>query len=205
MKLFLTSYFKCVAPLLRKHYSCEGKKVAFITTASKVEKVNFFVKEDKQALENLGFLVEALDVSEGDPMEVQNKIKACDCVCVEGGNTFYLLQELKRSGADKAILEHIQEEKLYIGVSAGSMVLAQDIEYVKLMDDPSHALELKGEYRALGVVDFCIVPHYLNPPFIKAANKMLEVYGANASLMPIGNHQAVFVQGNDVEVLSAIL
>ncbi|WP_252346614.1 Type 1 glutamine amidotransferase-like domain-containing protein, partial [Listeria monocytogenes] len=38
-----------------------------------------------------------------------------DFIYVTGGNTFFLLQELKRTGADKLILEEIAKGKLYIG------------------------------------------------------------------------------------------
>lgn len=203
MKLFLTSYFKCVAPLITKYIQCEGKKVVFITTASKYEKVNFYVKADKNALLKLGFIVEELDVSVEEAVEIQEKIKACDCVFVEGGNTFYLLQELKRSGADKMILDHIQNNKMYIGVSAGSMVISKNIEYVKHMDDPTCALELKGDYSSLGAINFCIVPHYLNPPFKKAADRIIKEYTNCLTLYPISNNQAVVVDGGKIEMITA--
>lgn len=198
MKLFLTSYFKCVAPLLTNYIHCEGKKVVFINTASKHEKVNFYVKADKNALLKLGFIVEELDVSVEEAVSIQEKIETCDCVFVEGGNTFYLLQELKRSGADKMILDHIQNNKMYIGVSAGSMVISRNIEYVKHLDDPTCALELKGEYLSLGAINFCIVPHFLNPPFKKAADRIIEEYTNCLTLYPISNNQAVVVNGDKI-------
>ena len=42
--------------------------------------------------------------------------------------------------------------KLYIGESAGSMVLAPNIEYIKDMDNPAIASELKS-YDALNIID----------------------------------------------------
>jgi dipeptidase E len=92
-------------------------------------------------------------------------------VGVEGGNTFFLLQELKRSGADKLIVEHINRGKIYIGASAGSMIVSKDIEYAKYMDDPAVAEDLNNDFSALSIVDFYIVPHYANFPFKKAAEK----------------------------------
>lgn len=203
MKLFLTSYFKCVASLLTNYIHCEGKKVVFINTASKHEKVNFYVKADKNALLKLGFIVEELDVSVEEAVSIQEKIETCDCVFVEGGNTFYLLQELKRSGADKMILDHIQNNKMYIGVSAGSIVISRSIEYVKHMDDPTCALELNGEYSSLGAINFCIVPHFSNPPFKNAADRIIKEYINCLTLYPISNNQAVVVDGDKIEVITA--
>lgn len=201
MKLFLSSYFKNVAPMLKKYTKCEGEKVVFLITASKPEKVSFYVKSDRKMLLKLGFVVEDLDVSVESPSEVQKKIETCDCLFVEGGNTFFLLQELKRSGADRMILEHIQKNKLYIGASAGSMILSKNIEYAKHMDQVAWAPELKGDYRALGVIDFCIVPHYQNAPFKKAADRILQEYTNCFSLYPIRNNQAVVVDGNNMELV----
>lgn len=82
MKLFLTSYFKCVAPLLTNYIHCEGKKVVFINTASKHEKVNFYVKADKNALLKLGFIVEELDVSVEETVSIQEKNRNMRlCIC----------------------------------------------------------------------------------------------------------------------------
>ena len=203
MKLFLSSYFKCVAPLLTKYAKCAGEKLVFITTASKLEKVNFYVKADRNALSKLGFIVQELDVSIEKPVEIQEKIDNCDCIFVEGGNTFFLLQELKRSGADKMILEHIHNNKMYIGASAGSMILSKNIEYAKHMDNPACASELKGDYSALDAIDFCIVPHYQNMPFKKAVDRIIKEYTNCFTLYPISNNQAVVVDGNKMEIITA--
>ncbi|MCX8132321.1 MAG: peptidase E [Clostridia bacterium] len=202
MKLFLSSYFKCVATLFSNYAECAGKKVAFIPTASNFEKVNFYVEADKKALVKLGLIVEELDISSTKPVEIRNKIEACDYVFVEGGNTFYLLQEIKRSGADKMILEHIQKNKIYIGASAGSMIMSKSIEYAKHMDDPTRALELNGDYSSLGVVNFYIVPHYTNVPFKKAADRIIKEYSDYVPLYPISNNQAVVVDGDRIEVIT---
>ena len=201
MKLFLASYFKQVAPLLVNYTPCIGEKVVFITTASKYEKVNFYVKADRKALLNLGFIVEDLDVSIEEPVKIQQLIEACDCIFVEGGNTFFLLQELKRSGADQFIKAHIEKNKMYIGASAGSIVLSKNIEYAKHMDDVSCAPDLEGDYTALGIVDFSIVPHYQNMPFKKSADRIIIEYADHERLQPISNNQVIVVEGGKFETL----
>ena len=70
----------------------------------------------------------------------------------------YLLQELKKTGTDELIKQHILAWKLYIGESAGAMVTAPNIEYVCMMDDPNEGKELTN-FEALNVVDFSTVPH----------------------------------------------
>ena len=55
-------------------------------------------------------------------------------IFVGGGNTFFLLQELKRSGADKIIAQEVAKGKFYIGESAGAIAACPDIGYSAVMD-----------------------------------------------------------------------
>lgn len=72
---------------------------------------------------------------------------------------FFLLQEMNRSGAGDLIKKQINAGKLFIGESAGAILLAPDIEYVKDTDDPLVAPQLKT-FEALNIIDFYPVPHY---------------------------------------------
>ena len=55
-------------------------------------------------------------------------------LCSRGQTRFYLLQEMKRTGADKLLIEEVNKGKLYIGESAGAIVVAPDIEYSSAID-----------------------------------------------------------------------
>ena len=205
-KLFLTSYFSGVAKLFPDFAGndCAGKRVAFIPTASLPEKVTFYVGADKKALQKLGMVVEELEITSVSSKDIADRISGADYVFVTGGNTFFLLQELKRKGADKMIVEHISKGKLYIGSSAGSMVLSKDIEYVKYMDSPKAAPDLSGDYSAMSVVDFCIVPHLTNAPFKKAAEKTVREFSETLDIKAISNNQVVTVDGEKIETLTVI-
>lgn len=39
--------------------------------------------------------------------EIESKIRENDYIYITGGNTFYLLQELRRTGADKIIADEV--------------------------------------------------------------------------------------------------
>ncbi|MDR1007436.1 MAG: Type 1 glutamine amidotransferase-like domain-containing protein [Campylobacteraceae bacterium] len=203
-KLFLTSYFTGVAKLFPEftQNSCSGKKVVFIPTASIVEKVTFYVEADKKTLEKLGLIIDELEISKASQDEIKSKISEADYIFVEGGNTFFLLQEMKRTGADKLIKEHVEKGKLYIGASAGSMIVSKDIEYVKYMDVDTAAPKLNNDFSALCIVDFYIVPHYKNFPFKKAAEKIINLYSDKLDLRPISNNQAIIVDGNEIEIVT---
>jgi dipeptidase E len=204
-KLFISSSFSDVAkhfPAFAKE-DCAGKTVTFIPTASTVEKVNFFVKSAKKAFAKLGITVDELDVSTASREEMENKLRTNDYIYVSGGNTFFLLQELKRTGADQLILEQIDNGKTYIGESAGSIILAKQIEFACLMDDRSKAESLQTD-EALGVVDFTPVPHHTNFPFAKAVEKILAKYGTTLDLRPMSNKQVITVWGEQVELVGEL-
>ena len=158
-KMFLVSSFKDVAAILPNfEKNLKGKTVTFIPTASIPEKIKFYVNAGKKALEKLGITVDTLEISALEITEISKRIKENDFIYVTGGNTFFLLSELKRTGADKVIIEEINNGKLYIGESAGAMITSKNIEYVKLMDNAEKAPNLKN-FDALGLIEFYIVPH----------------------------------------------
>ncbi len=201
--LFLSSSFTDVAPLLPvlTGEKLKGKKVTLIPTAAVHEKVNFYVKSGKRALEELGLLVEELEIGTATQGDIWNKLQNNDYIYVTGGNTFFLLQELKRTRVDKIIIEQINAGKVYIGESAGSIIMAPDIEYVMDMDDSSSAIGLE-DYTALGVIPFYPLPHYTNYPFKKTVEKIISKYESALALKPISNSQVILVRDSDIEIIS---
>ncbi|WP_018888301.1 Type 1 glutamine amidotransferase-like domain-containing protein [Paenibacillus massiliensis] len=201
LKLFLSSSFKDVAPSLATFAAepLQGKKITFIPTASIPEKVKFYVKSAKKALENMGLIVDELELSTATQEEMEYKIRENDYIYISGGNTFYLLQELKRSGADVIIREEVQAGKMFIGESAGSMILAPSIEYAQLMDNVQEGPAL-DTFAALGVIDFYPVPHHTNIPFIRAVENIIEEYGSRLNLYLISNAEVILVQEDNIRI-----
>ena len=51
-----------------------------------------------------------------------------DIIYMLGGNTFYLLDVIRKTNFDKQIIDFINKGKIYIGSSAGSEILGSSIE-----------------------------------------------------------------------------
>ncbi|WP_026474889.1 Type 1 glutamine amidotransferase-like domain-containing protein [Alkaliflexus imshenetskii] len=202
-KLFLSSSFKDVAALLADfaNEDLNGKTVTFIPTASNMEAVTFYVGSARKAFIKLGMVVDELDVSKADFHLITEKLNRNNYIYVSGGNTFYLLQELKRTGADKEIINQIEKGKIYIGESAGSIVMAPDIEYVKMLDDSEKASNLET-FSALNMVDFYPLPHFTNFPFKKTVERIIDKYHSLLKLSPISNSQVIFVEDDNVMVVN---
>lgn len=180
----------------------KGRSVVFIPTASIPESYKDYVDDAREAFDRLGVIVDELDVSTATANEISDKLMRNDYIYVSGGNTFFLLQELRKSGADKVIEEQVAAGKLYIGESAGSIIVSPDIEYAKDMDDCAAAPGLV-DFSALNLVNFYPVPHRGNFPFEEAVEKIIDVYSGRMELMPISNSEVIMVDGNKIEVGSA--
>ncbi|WP_201523656.1 peptidase E [Aliarcobacter butzleri] len=200
-KLFLASSFKDVANIFADfEKDLKGKTVTFIPTASKVEKVVFYVNSGKKALQKLGLIIDELDISTASNDEINSKLRNNDFIYITGGNTFFLLQELKKTGADKIIIDEINKGKLYIGESAGAIVTSANVEYAKRMDDVKKAPNLT-EFSGLNLVDFYVIPHYTNFPFEKTVEKIIEDYSSKLDLSPISNKDAILVVDNKIDFI----
>ncbi|MCQ4297988.1 Type 1 glutamine amidotransferase-like domain-containing protein [Pseudomonas stutzeri] len=201
MNIFLTSSFAEVVDLFVTFTKgeCSGKTVTLIPTASLAEEVNSYLIAAKDALVKAGMVIDELEVSTATQDEIVSKLERGDYIYVSGGNTFFLLQELKRSGADTLIAEHVRAGKCYVGESAGSAVLAPSIEYLQRLDDPSAAPNL-DLYASLALVDFYPLPHYGNAPFEEAVEQVLIEYCNTLDLRPFSNNQAIAIAGDHIEI-----
>ena len=201
--IFLCSYFAEVASKINELVKFSGKKVAFIDTAAKFEEVNFYVDEAVEILEKFGAKLTRIDISCVKNMVAQvsecddfcaldDKILAtineCDIIYISGGNTFYLLSELRKSRAAQTIKDAVHAGKIYIGESAGAIVAAPDTRYATPMDENSVNV---SDFTGLNLVDFFIVPHFGCEPFIEATRETMKKFGNSCDLRPINNAEFI--------------
>ena len=200
-KIFLCSYFAEVASILSESVSVplRGKTVAFIPTASIHEAYTQYVEEARVAFDSLGLIVKELEITQCSKNEIEEVLTSCDCIYVSGGNTFFLLQELRRTGVDRCIIEQVEQGKLYIGESAGAMILAPNIEYAKGMDDCYSRVAGMEDFVGLGLVGFYPVVHFDSFPFEKAAREVVNKNN-HLPLKIITNQQAIVVVGNNIVI-----
>lgn len=200
--LFLTSSFVDVAEYLEPFVGekLNGKTITFIPTASIPEEYKGYVENDRKAFEKIGLIVNELDISKLHEDKIKDAVERNDFIYISGGNTFYLLQELKNTGTDKIILDEIQKGKLYIGASAGSVITAKNIEYIEKMDDKTKAEKL-NDFNALNIVDFYTLPHHTNQPFKNAVEEILNEYTDKINLIPISNTEVIQVKGNEIKII----
>lgn len=202
-KLFLASLFKDVFQIFIDfaNENLVGKTVTFIPTAAIPDKLDFHIRYSKELLAKMGLIVYELEISTASHSDIVKKLENNEYIYVAGGNTFFLLQETNRTGTGNLIKTQINTGKLFIGESAGAILVAPDIEYSKDTDNSLMAPNLKS-YDALNIVDFYPVPHYNDASLKEAVDIVISKYGTKLPLVPFSNSQAILVIGKEKQIVS---
>lgn len=201
MEMLLMSYLAGTESITKKYLSkMDSNKIVFIPTAGNVEPYTGYIDEGVEMLKSLGYELEIIDISKYDEDYLKNKLSKTECICISGGNTFYLLQELKKKNLIGLLYERIKEGLFYIGESAGAIIMSENIEYSQMMDDKSIASEL-DDYTGVNVFEHYVLPHIGEYPFEESTQKTLENYQDKISLVAINNSEAILVNDSGYTVV----
>lgn len=130
-------------------------EATILTTASKQKENNRFAIKAKNDLIQMGFkTVDFTDIEYERP----EKLERYSVLYISGGNPFYLLYHLKRSGADFIIKKLAKQNVVIVGASAGAVILEPNIDLVQFFTPEMNDVGLK-DLRALGLTDKTIFPH----------------------------------------------
>jgi len=143
------------------------------------------------------------------------QLEASDAIIVGGGNGFYLSYWMERSGLFELLPRLLRQGKVYVGVSAGSMVLTPglnvDRDHLRqtgVYRDDQYGEDMHasaGSDKTLGLVDFVIRPHLNSDYFSHATLETIEQWAAivDAPLYALDDESALKVVDGRVEVVSA--
>ena len=190
MKLFLCSHFSNVGSLIKEEI--EMKKVLFIPTASIHEEYMGYVGSARKLFKKLGAVLTEMDISKEEYASMEAAFNDADIIYFTGGNSFFLLEQLRKNGVDKLLKEELNKGKLFIGESAGAIVCAPDIKYIEMMDEKPGDYSLTDD-GGLSLINFYVLPHYLTAPFKKITEKILEQFN-DLDIYSINNSQAVIIE-----------
>ena len=188
MKLYLASYAMVSMVKIIKHEGRDfaGKKAVFIPTAGDPYNNKDFVE---------------VDIKNKNEEKIRKAIVGADIVLVAGGDTFYLMEKLKESGADKVIKGFIKKNGIYIGSSAGSTICCPTIEGAEEFDNPNLAKGLNN-FDGMGVFKDIIIPHAQKEKYferIRNATERLESKGFKVH--PLTDDDVLFFDGYSYIIL----
>jgi len=177
--------------------------VAFITTAAKPEENLDYVKRDWDIMrDEMGFNVEEIDIDNKKESEVMKLLEFKDIIFVEGGNTFYLLNSMRKCNFGKIIKKLMKWGKVYIGASAGSIVAGRTIKTASWLEAEygnENLVKLKN-LKGLNLVPFDIFVHY-EPKNAEIIKKNIPWKWQRRRLKIITDDQAILVQGREAMII----
>ncbi|MBU2472614.1 Type 1 glutamine amidotransferase-like domain-containing protein [Patescibacteria group bacterium] len=199
-KLLLTSagfLNKEISNLFLKELSKEpNKSKVFMVTGARTKEEEYYIQESKQELINLGF--KDIFVFNLDRKILLDEVKDCDVIYVCGGNTYYILKRFRETGLDKIVIELVNQGKIYIGVSAGSVMAGPNIEIAGWGEDgDKNDVNLK-DLTGFNFTNIAVFPHFeeKNRQEVKEFKKKV-----NYPVIELTDNQAVFVKGKNYIII----
>ncbi len=129
--------------------------------------------------------------------ELNEELANKDIILVEGGNTFYLLHHVRKSGFDKILPGLLNDGKLYVGISAGSYIACPTIEAATWKHAGRNKVGLK-DLTALNLVPFLISAHFeekyrtiIEQASMKTIYPIVALRDSQAILVENGNYELV--------------
>ncbi len=201
--LLLTS--NGIGPNIKNHFCSiltkkpEKNKVAFVTTAAYGETKNpDWMEKDRQLLYSYGIKdIQDLDLKDKTQGELEKIVSNKDIIFVNGGNTFYLLHFVQKSGFGKVVQGFLNRGGLYVGVSAGSYIACPTIEVATWKHQDRNKIGLTN-FTALNLVPFLITAH-----FDEKYRTIIDqaATGTKYPIIALSDQQAILVQGKKVQII----
>lgn len=128
--------------------------------------------------------------------KIEESIMKRDVIFVIGGNTDYLMHVFEKTGFSK-LLPKLLETKVYVGSSAGSMVLGRRVSteaYTKIYEEPGDW----GVTDYLGLVNLAIKPHLNSKIFPNNKAEILEEVckGVDFPVYALQDDSALIINGD---------
>lgn len=210
MKLLLTSAGLSNKSISEALFSLVGKKpedtsLVFIPTASNVESgdkdwlITDLINLKKQKFKT----IEIVDISAVDEKIWRPSLERSDVLFFEGGNTYHLMRWLNKTGLTNT-LSDLLRDKVYVGVSAGSMVTCPDLA-LKLSQHLYEEDMLETEsMKGLDLVDFYLLPHLNSEWFKKLRRENVEKVAKDidAKIYALDDNSALKIIDDKIEVIT---
>jgi dipeptidase E len=210
MKLLLTSAGLTNKSIANALFEMVGKKpedttVVFIPTASNIETGDKdWVINDLMNLKNQNFKeIYMTDISAVSEEVWRPQLEKADVLFFEGGNTYHLMRWINKSGL-KEMLPELLKTKIWVGVSAGSMVTNKDLQLKTSQIIYGEDLKETENMPGLNFVNFYFLPHLNSDYFTKLRKENIEkaVEGMTEKIYCMDDNGAVKVVDEKVEVIT---
>lgn len=169
----------------------EKLKVLYIPVAADVEKGDkTWLKKEYNSILELG--IKEKNITEYR-MDYEINVMGFDMIYVIGGNSFYLLKKIRETKFDIKIKEAIENGIMYVGSSAGSIIMGSTTETALPFDDNNNYVK---KYEGLKLFDGIIIPHYgkVREEYVEEQRKIYSDI-----IYPIMDKHGIIVKENQIK------
>lgn len=209
MKFLLTSAGVRNASIEKALLALIGKptneiSVAFVPTAASciagdkgwlVDNLNDFLDRGFKS-------VDIVDIAAVPKKSWPKRFEAADLLCFGGGDEQYLAKTMRESGfAD--VLPELLKTRVYMGISAGSMVVGKLLSQDSMKDlIPEEVFE--GNEEGLGIFDFSILPHLNSDYFAHLRTPLIRSLAEKFphTVYALDDSSALKIIDGEIEVIS---
>lgn len=208
MKLLLTSAGFTTDTIVATCESLVGKSadqinVAVINEAYVVELEDhsWVIEELALLREKIGGTLSLVNLLALDDIQIEKIMKNVDVIYVVGGHTDYLMSVFRKTGFASR-LPHLLADKVYVGSSAGSMVMCNRVStesYKRIYGEG----ESYGAEKYLGLVDLAIKPHLNSPEWLNNRKEvLLEIaQDYNGTLYGLSDTSAIVINDSTISIV----
>lgn len=204
MKLLLTSSGISNSTIAKALQDLTGKlpsevKIGFVPIAANAEEgnkdwlINHFL-----SLWRRGYnWIDIVDPT-ADEVNWENRLESVDIIYLSGGNTFHLLDQVRKTGFDEWLKTNLKH-KVYVGSSASTILMTPTIAVAGIEDADPNLPGIK-DLTGLGLVDFEIAVHVPSMCPEKAAEAYAKQSKNNVYIFD--DETAAKIDGSKLEIVS---
>jgi len=172
----------------------QKQSVAIITTAAEGKENNKYSQLAKKQFESLGFVsVDFIDLE----MQPEKDLSPYEIIYVCGGNTFKLLKFAREANFKLSTEKLLERNGIYIGVSAGSIIVGPSIEITGEVAADKNEIGLE-DLTGFGITNLIVLPHY-SLEVEEETKDFEEKHGVTVERL--SNSQAVLIKNGEKTIV----
>ena len=168
--------------------------IAIVTTAAEEKENNKYAQLAKKQFNEMGFLrIDFIDLE----TEPDKDFSEYDIIYVCGGNTFKLLKFARETNFKASIESLLKRNGIYIGVSAGSIIVGPSIEIAGEVSADKNEVDIV-DFTGFGITNLIVLPHY--SPEVEEETKAFEAKH-RVIVERLSNSQAVLIENGEKTII----
>jgi len=173
-------------------------KIAYINTATKKVPDDTYSKKRIERMKELKWNFKIIDIAKFEENKLYEELNEIDIIYVEGGNTFHLLDQIRKKNFTQLVKGKLNRGVLYAGSSAGSYVVCPTIEMSTWTNPDKFDRCGIVDFRGMNLIPFIIKAH-VTPKIKKEIQDKIKQSKFEVKLLT--DKQALLIHNGEVRLV----